>query len=367
MQTIILVLGITFVVAFISTLGVLLFARCFSLYDTVDERKIHTAKTPRLGGVGIIAGFITGLVFLLFLDKTGDYNKTHLFFLSAACFLICIMGVWDDLKPWRARYKLIVQIAAALLVLYAGYTFHRISFSPLNFVWEMGWLKYPITFFWIIGVTNAMNLFDGLDGLAGSFSILAAFCYAMFFINIGNTSSAILCFILCAAIMGFLMFNLPFPRAKIFMGDGGSQFLGFALAVLPLIPPSGSPRTSIALPYAAAVLIIPLFDMIAAIWRRIRDHKGIMEPDKLHLHHKLMLIGFSRRQTLLLIIMFQLVIILFLISAVWSSGTIALCILTAVYIMALLFFTVIHIRKEQIIEREEVPEPVPMIQENIYE
>jgi UDP-GlcNAc:undecaprenyl-phosphate GlcNAc-1-phosphate transferase len=133
------------------------------------------------------------------------------------------------------------------------------------------------------------------------------------------------------------------------MGDCGSQFLGFILAVLPLIADNRGFAT-ISLPYASAVLIIPIFDTIAAIWRRLREHRAILDPDRFHIHHKLMLIGYSKRQTLMVVMLFQAIISILVISSAWTTSFVSIVLLFAVYLIAVMFFAVIHARKEGVIQ-----------------
>jgi UDP-GlcNAc:undecaprenyl-phosphate GlcNAc-1-phosphate transferase len=269
--------------------------------------------------------------------------------------MIFIMGVWDDLKPWRARYKLLVQVVAALMVISSGFVFRRLGFGNLPFRLELGLVAYPLTFFWIVGVTNAINLIDGIDGLSGSIALLASIAYAFFFYFVGNVAAFYCCVILGLSIVGFLFFNLPFPRARIFMGDGGSQFLGFILAVLPLLQ-SGNRLATISLPYACAVLSIPICDTIAAIWRRVREKRRIDDPDRFHLHHKLMMLGFSAREALVLIAVLQSIIVTLTVTSAKVPMILSFCLLLCVYALVLLFFTVIHIKKEEELVRRHARE-----------
>lgn len=326
----------------------------FNLFDSVDDRKIHTGDIPRLGGIGIFTGFLTGLLFFAVTYDTGSLgNNMMALFIGSA--IIFVMGVWDDFKPWKPRYKLLAQCLAAVIVLSGHFTFSRITLGSIDFVWNMGIWKYPLTFIWIIGVTNAFNLLDGLDGLAGSVAALCTLIYALYFYRYGNQSAALVCLLLGFSVSGFLVFNVPLPKAKIFMGDGGSQFLGFVLSVLPLMNAKDGFAT-IALPYAAAVLMIPIYDTIAAVWRRTREGRRFDSPDRFHIHHKLMLMGFSERQTLLVIVIFQLIVGIFVSCAVWIRGVFALVLLFAVYLMGILFFSIIHYKKQDILSKSE-PNP----------
>lgn len=346
-----IVLISTFIISVLSIIVIIKLTTKFNIFDSLDERKIHTGNIPRLGGIGIFIAFLTGLLlFSIVFGTKGLGNNLWALFIGST--IIFVMGVWDDFKPWRPRYKLVAQCIAAIIVLSGNFTFSRITLSSVDFIWNMGIWKYPLTFIWIIGVTNAFNLIDGLDGLAGSLASLCAVIYALYFYRYGNISAVFICLLLGFSVSGFLVFNLPFPKAKIFMGDGGSQFLGFVLSVLPLMNAKDGFAT-IALPYAAAVLMIPIYDTIAAVWRRVREKRRFDSPDRFHLHHKLILMGFTGRETLLIIITFQIIIGIFVFCAVWIKGFFALVLLFAVYLMGILFFSIIHFRKKEILSKIE--------------
>lgn len=321
--------------------AILSLARRKSWFDHHDERKIHSGQVPRLGGIGFSTAFIAVAVGIAFMHPQGGYGLRFIPVLLAMP-LILGFGVVDDFKVLQPRVKLLVQSIAAVLVLSGNYTFHRVGFSVIGFNWEFGLLKYPITFLWIVGVTNALNLIDGVDGLAGGVAALAALTYAALFAAIGNTVAASLCLALAGAVAGFLAFNLPLPKAKIFMGDGGSQFLGFTLAVLPLLD-KGNNQANLPLPFAAALLLIPIFDTFAAIWRRTRDGRRIDSPDKAHMHHKLMNLGLGARGVDAVVYALQACLGLLVYLAVRSAGGWkSLLLLLAAYLIAAAFFTAIH-------------------------
>lgn len=322
------------------------FSKKFNLFDTVDGRKVHTGQISRLGGLGITLAFSIALLILLLSGYFIDIKQNILFLVIAA---VCIttMGIIDDIVTLPAKVKLIPQLAASILVLIGGFKFSTLSFGIYTI--NLGFFAYPLTFVWIIGVTNAVNLIDGIDGQCGGLSVIASLTFSLFFLKEGNEAAMMICLCLIFAIMGFLFFNLPLPKAKIFMGDGGSQTLGFILAVLPLLSSKGS-LSSVSILYAAAVLMIPIFDTIAAIWRRLREHRSIGSPDRFHLHHKLMMFGFTNRQALIIVCLFQTIICIFLCCSVWMGGYLGTILLFTVYLMGILFFTVIHIGKAKTIE-----------------
>ncbi|MDR1239580.1 MAG: undecaprenyl/decaprenyl-phosphate alpha-N-acetylglucosaminyl 1-phosphate transferase [Treponema sp.] len=322
-----------------------------SWYDHINERKIHTGNIPRLGGVGFAAAFVIAAVFVNFaVEKTG-FGLRFLPVLPAM-FLIIISGAYDDFRPMAPRYKLLIQIIAALCVIIPGFTFHQLLDPAWNFS-GLNWIRYPLTFIWIVGLINAINFIDGIDGLAGGISLLAALTFALIAFS-GSGFTALFCICLAGAVGGFLVFNAPFPGAKIFMGDGGSQFLGFTLALFPLIEERNSPA---ALPvlYAAALLGIPIFDLIASIWRRVRDGRRIYNPDKYHLHHKLMRLTRSARRVDLILWGLQIVLGALVYFAVQAKGRLSLIILGAAYAVIIAFFTVIHFLNRRITRRSGGP------------
>ena len=324
---------IALLVSTVSMPLIILFSKKFNLYDTVDGRKVHTGQISRLGGLGITLAFSIALIILLVTGYFAEIKQNILFLVLAA---ICItaMGIIDDIVTLPAKIKLVPQIIASTLVLVGGFKFTTLSLGIYTI--NLGLLAFPLTFVWIIGVTNAVNLIDGIDGQCGGLSVIASATFCLFFFKEQNVPAMFICLSLICSVMGFLFFNLPLPKAKIFMGDGGSQTLGFILSVLPLLSSKGEIST-VTILYAAAVLMIPLFDTIAAIWRRLREHRSIGSPDRFHLHHKLMMFGFSNRQALLIVCFFQTVICIFLCCSIWMGGILGTILLFSVYLMGILF------------------------------
>jgi UDP-GlcNAc:undecaprenyl-phosphate GlcNAc-1-phosphate transferase len=331
----------SFVLAIIAVALVLRLSHKKSWYDQVNERKIHTGDIPRLGGIGFATAFVITAFFTNFFVDTGGFGLRFLPVLLAMI-LIFVSGVYDDFRPLAPRYKLLIQFVAALGVLIPGFTFHRILYPGWGFLSDLNWLRYPLTFVWIVGLTNAINFIDGIDGLAGGVSVLAALTFAFIAFSFSESNSTVLfCICLAGALGGFLVFNAPFPQAKIFMGDGGSQFLGFTLALLPLIEERSSPA-ALPVPYAAALLAIPIFDTIAAVWRRLRDGKRIDSPDKSHIHHKLMNLTLSARRADGVLWGLQIVLGVLAYLSVRTGGWLSLVILGAAYLVIITFFTTIH-------------------------
>jgi UDP-GlcNAc:undecaprenyl-phosphate GlcNAc-1-phosphate transferase len=317
------------------------FSHINSWYDHINERKVHSGDVPRLGGVGFALVFVVAAGILVFLAREKDSAFRFLPCLIGIC-IIVVSGVWDDFHHMRPMAKFLIQIAAALCVVVPGYTFDRLFYFNETFSAGVPWLRGAVTVFWIVGMTNAINLIDGIDALAGGVSTIIALTFALIFSICGETPSAeLVCIAMSGAVFGFLVFNAPLPRAKIFMGDGGSQFLGFTLALLPLLE-EHEVRASLPVLYAAALLVIPIFDTTAAVWRRIRDKHGITAPDRQHIHHKLMNLGLSVRQIDAVLFGLQLIISVLVFVSLLMPGLLSLAVLGIVYLLALAFFAVVH-------------------------
>ncbi|MGG1314810.1 MraY family glycosyltransferase [Cohnella laeviribosi] len=270
--------------------------------DVPDQRKVHTRIMPRLGGVAIYAAFTASI--LLFLPVLPDnflnaYDRNLIWALLAGGTLIVLLGALDDRFTLSAKLKLLVQIAAACVVVF-GFDI-KINLVNVPFGSAMQpvgeWLSIPLTILWIVGVTNAINLIDGLDGLAAGVSAIAIGTILVMSALMGQEAVILLSVVLLGAVIGFLKYN--FHPAKIFMGDSGSLFLGFTLAMLSML---GFKQITV-VSFVTPLLIIgvPLSDTFFAIVRRWIQKKPIFAPDKGHLHHCLQQLGFSHRKTVLII------------------------------------------------------------------
>ena len=259
--------------------------------DYPNERKVHKKPMPVMGGLMIYLGFLFG--YMLFAPQS-----TQMLAILIASFIVVITGILDVIKPLRAREKLVGQVVAALIIVFYGkILLNDISF--FGYYFDFGWLAYPITIVFIVAVMNCINLIDGLDGLADGISMI-------FFITIGvlafimhnlGSLEITIAFIMIGACLGFLIFN--FNPAKIFMGEIGSMFLGFMIAVVCLLGFKAVTLTSLVVPML--ILAIPILDTLFAILRRIIHHKPIYEADKQHLHHQLLNKKFSQKTTVLII------------------------------------------------------------------
>ncbi len=253
-----------------------------------DDRRVHDKPMPRLGGLAIYIGFMAAVLILV------PYS-TKLFGILAGATLIVMLGVVDDIKPLPSKLKLLIQIAAAFILVACGVRVEWIT-NPFDSVDGMAYLSffsYPITVFWVVGVTNTLNLIDGLDGLAAGIASIAALSLLVVSIMNGHTVVVIFTAALAGSAIGFLPYN--FNPAKIFMGDTGSTFLGFVLAAISIEGAiKGATTLAIAIPILA--LGLPIFDTTFAIIRRAVNGKPIMEADKGHLHHRLLALGLSQKQ-----------------------------------------------------------------------
>lgn len=259
--------------------------------DKPNARKVHTKIMPRMGGLGIY------LAYIIVVLATQKMNMQLAGLLLGSTILV-VLGIFDDMKDLNAKFKLLIQILAAVIVMAFGV---RIEFMTNVFgggAIYLDILSLPITLLWIVGITNAINLIDGLDGLAGGIATIAALSMAVVGWIYGQYLMASMAIILAGATMGFLRYN--FHPAKVFMGDTGSLFLGFNLSVLAIMGVAKS-VTFISLAAPVLVLGVPIFDTFFAILRRKMNHKPIFAADKDHLHHRLLGMGFSHRKTVLII------------------------------------------------------------------
>lgn len=319
------------------------------LFDFVDARKLHVGNISRLGGIGIFLGFFSQI--FLVITLLTESIETDLVLLAISGISIFAMGLIDDIWQLHARLKFFVQLIASLLVVYAGFSFSFFSFKPLSFYLQFGIFSIPLTVIWIIGIINAINLIDGLDGQAGIISFLILIAYAFILFHQKNSIGSVFCIGLALSILGFLFYNAPFPKAKIFMGDSGSQFLGFMIAVLPLIREKET-HESIGLAYSFVLLIIPIMDVIAAVWRRLRDKTGVATPDKFHIHHKLRMLGFSDRSVFLIMASLQIIIALLVIISFFIEPIAAAILLLTDILIVILFFAIVHYAKEHVMAKE---------------
>lgn len=287
---------IALVVTYIFTPIVKKFAFRVGAVDKPDARKVHKGAIPRLGGLAIYIGYIVGVILAATMFDNWEANRYIVGLLLGSTVLIGV-GIWDDIKQIEPKTKLMGQIIAALILTFFGIRVGFITNPWGHLVYLDTWISIPLTVFWIIGFTNIVNLIDGLDGLAAGISLIA--CAAIFTVTvqIGQVELACLILALAGAACGFLRYN--FNPAKIFMGDTGSMLLGYTMAAISVISAAKTAAT-IALVVPVIVLGLPILDTTFAIVRRYLNGKPIFKPDKGHVHHRLLALGLSQKQAVLM-------------------------------------------------------------------
>jgi len=291
---------VSLLVAAIATPLVLKVALSRELYDLPGDRKVHTRPIPRLGGVAIVLAFFAPVTGLLLIDAGASTALTQswpqVIGLYVGGILIAAIGVFDDIKGANAVQKLIVQVGVAVLMFFLDYRIDAISDPFGDGAIVLGTFALPVTVLWFVGVINAVNLIDGLDGLASGIGLISVTVLFALGVMSGNTIAALFCASLAGALGGFLIFN--FNPARIFMGDTGSLFLGFVLAAFS-ISTSSKGSTTIALVVPVLALGLPIIDTLLAIGRRVRKQRPIFSADQDHIHHKLLRAGLTHRQAVL--------------------------------------------------------------------
>lgn len=256
-----------------------------------DARRMHSTPIPRLGGLAIFLGFLFAVLLFAEIDRT-------LQGILLGAVVIVVLGMIDDIVPLNALLKFCVQILAALIVVLYGNlrieTFTNPNIFSDNPYIHLDLWSIPITVLWIVAITNAVNLIDGLDGLAVGVSSIASFSLLVIAIIVGEWNMAMVMAALAGACIGFMPYNLN--PAKIFMGDTGSTFLGFILATISI---QGLFKFYAIVSFAVPFLILglPIFDTAFAIGRRVLSGKSPMSPDRGHVHHRLIDMGFNQKQT----------------------------------------------------------------------
>lgn len=255
-------------------------------------RKIHKVVTPSGGGLAIFAGF---LVATLFFNRT----STEILGFLIGGTVITGIGLLDDIFDLPPATKFFGQILAALIVIYSGVRIEFVADPTGGGLVNLGFLSLPFTFIWIVGIANAINFIDGLDGLAAGVAGISATTLGFVALFTGRYDAAVLAFTLAAASFTFIPFNFS-DKKKIFMGDSGSNFLGYSLAVISIL---GMVKVAAVFSMLIPILIlaIPIFDTAFAIIRRLLSGKSPFQPDSLHLHHRIMNKGFTHKQTTFII------------------------------------------------------------------
>lgn len=269
------------------------------IIDIPDARKVHTGAIPRIGGVAMVAGAVLPMIMWL-----APQNESIAFLLGVG--IILFFGVWDDRKNLDYRLKFLGQIIAVLVVaIYGGVVIKYVPFLGLDPLPD--YLAIPLTLFVLLGITNAINLSDGLDGLAGGTTLMSLGVMAFMAYAVDGLDLVLIAVSVMGAILGFLRYNTH--PARIFMGDGGSQFLGFSVGVLAImltqqLNPAFSPVVPV------MILGLPILDTLMVMGQRIYEGRSPFSPDKNHIHHKLLALGFDHYEAVVLIYLVQSVLVL---------------------------------------------------------
>lgn len=266
--------------------------------DIPDSRKVHSEPKARLGGLGIFFSFLIGLMLFVDISNFSTLVNRRIMSILVGSIIVVITGMCDDIKPLKAKEKLLFQILSACIVVFYGNLLLD-KLTVFGYTINFSYFAYPLTIFFIVACENIINLIDGLDGLAGGISSIffASVVTICLFANRVFGFEFIFSLIMLGATLGFLVHN--FYPSKIFMGDSGSLFLGFTISIISLLGFKTTVVTSIMIPIA--IIAVPILDTLFAIIRRLLKHQKIFDPDKEHLHHQLLKLNFSHRNTVLII------------------------------------------------------------------
>lgn len=303
MHNLILSFAWAFVLSIFAIPSIIQVAHSKKLLDLPNGRNIHVFSTPRLGGLAIFAGFMSSLTIFGQLDSGIQY-------LIAGCLILFFIGVKDDITSVSVFKKFFVQILAAGIIMFMA-DIRITSFYGLFGIYTLdAGTSYAFTFLVIVGITNAINLIDGMDGLAGTILLLVSVIFGIYFYK-ASSSYTYVAFSLAGGVLGFLRYNIH--RASIFMGDTGSLVGGFVVSVLAI--QFIELKTSANAPaVAVAILFVPVFDTLKVFVIRIFNGCSPFAPDKNHIHHQLLTIGLPQPLALATIIIFNLIIIFFVVS-----------------------------------------------------
>jgi UDP-GlcNAc:undecaprenyl-phosphate/decaprenyl-phosphate GlcNAc-1-phosphate transferase len=376
-------LGLSTGLSLVLTPLVIRFAHMIGAIDLPNERKIHRHPIPRLGGMAVWGSVILSFAILTILDPAHEaWTKLVSIdgiLMTGALLIILVVGFLDDLHPLHPGPKFFAQLIAATMFYAAGFRISGISnpFGP-NLI-HLGYLDYPVTILWIVGVTNSFNLIDGLDGLASGVGAIASVTiFAILLLN-GDPSTALIALIITGALFGFLRYN--FNPARIFLGDSGSLFIGVALALLS-IKSSAKGSTVVAILVPLLALGLPIMDTLLSMVRRFLDsllpervpekflHKmhSMFLPDRKHIHHQLVSLGLSHRTA---------VLTLYMVSCAFGLGAFAITVTNnfgaSLILLAVAFASIAGVRqlryKEMAILRNGVLLPIyewPVINRTIF-
>ncbi len=340
------------IIAFATTPIAKLIAARVGAMDYPSARRVNKKPMPRIGGLAIFFGFLVSVLCFV------DIGSPEMRGILLGALVIAALGALDDVYQLPAMVKFLVQIGAALIVVFHGVDVNVITnpFREGAYI-HLGVWSYPITVLWIVGVTNAMNLMDGLDGLAAGISAISGFALFIIAIFTGMGNSAVLIAAVVGACLGFLPYNSH--PASTFMGDTGSNFLGFILAAISVQGLLKS-YAIVSLVIPLMILGLPIFDTSFTIMRRIKNKQPVFQPDRGHLHHRLMDGGFSHQQTVYILYVISALAALSAVVLLLFGSARALVLIVAIVLLALatLSFTGFHLsaQKKDTAEKKEEKE-----------
>ena len=355
---------LAFITAFVITPYSIRWAKKVGAVDYPNDRRVNKKPMPRLGGIAVIAGFLVSAIYLIITMRiennidfiTDGLGKKLLGFLFGAM-VLGITCYIDDVKGISPLAKLAGQLIAAIIVVSCGVRIDNFTIPfKENSIMINEVISYILTIGWIVGITNAINLIDGLDGLSSGITLIA--CISMLIIFSLNESpliAIILITALAGAIVGFLPYN--FNPAKTFIGDVGSNFMGYAISIISIL---GVAKTYTAIVIIAPIIVLalPIFDTLWAIVRRIvktKSIKGVFKADKGHLHHRLMAKGYTQRQAVLILYgvtaTLGMIAIILLDSGIWKALSFALLVIA---IVAIGYKDIVHLKDNEEIENEKL-------------
>ena len=342
MQHIIISGFLAFIITYFAIPVIIQIAKSKKLFDEPDERKVHKAVIPTLGGLGIFAGFIVATLM-------GAPESPELKYFAAATIVIFFLGLKDDILILSANKKFIGQLLAAFIIMHFGniYLNDMQGFLGINEI--PYYASIFLTMFTIIVITNAFNLIDGIDGLAGSLGFITTLVFGVYFYFANELTYAVMALSLSTAILAFLIYN--FSPAKIFMGDTGSLLIGIinSILVIKFINVAGTGGEAFSLHAAPAlgfaVLIVPLFDTLRVFGLRILDRRSPFSPDRIHVHHYLLDLGFSHKK-----ITYSLIAttILFIVTAFTLRNQNCTLIIGVLLAMAIGLIGLVYVRRQKL-------------------
>ncbi len=300
-----------------------------------NKRKVHREFMPYLGGAAILLSVLTGLgLAVILLPEIAGKVPQRYYLLGLSCVIMSILGLLDDIKNINFKVKFVIQILMAVVVLQA-YQFEQFYVPFLGFI-HLGYFSPVFVLLWIVFITNAMNLLDGLDGLASGVSVIILTTFLVLALSSGQTLVGLICLLLIVAILGFMKYN--YHPAEIFMGDAGSLLLGFSIAIISLEVARIEDSNNINIFRSLMALSIPALDTSLAFFRRISRRMHPFLPDKEHIHHRLLAIGFSHQKAVWVMYIMSIIAGLLSISFLFIDeiGTLTILFIGAIFYIMLI-------------------------------